>query len=141
MAELITPQALALLAAVGVVITAVRKVWPWLRRAVYLVDDLYGTDARPGVPARPGVAERLTALESDVSDTKEAAQSAAYHSKANSGHSAYDILAAKVDEIAAKVDEIAHLFGGHVQDSKAWVRAVDGALDAHGIDTPPWPER
>lgn len=129
---LTNPKAMSLIGSLLAIAYAVVKAWPWVRRAVHLVDDLYGSDARPGVAARPGLAERLAVLEHDVADTKQAAQAAAYHSAPNSGHSAYDAL---ID----KVDHIAEIFGDHVEDSKTWVRSVNTALGDHGIETPPWP--
>lgn len=128
-----SPTTIAVVAVVAAIATAVRKAWPWLARLVHLVDDLYGTDARPGVPRRRGVAERLEALEQDMSTTMAAASSAAFHSKPNGGSSAYDAMTRKIDNITQIVSD-------HVGESKTWVRAVGAALDEHGIDVPPWPK-
>lgn len=142
----ITPTYVAILAAVAGVVTVVVKAWPWVAKAVHLIDDLYGTDARPGVPAIPGVVARIASLEHDVSDTKTAAESAAYHSAPNGGGSAFDArtrqieaMSEQVSSISADVQHVSDQVARHVEESKTWVRAIDDALGEHGIDTPAWP--
>lgn len=75
----------------------IRTVWPKLKMFSQMLDDWTGTAERPGVSRRAGVMERLEVVE-------RAAKSADYHSKPNSGSSAYDVLSQKVDTVISDLE-------------------------------------
>jgi hypothetical protein len=85
-------QAVVVIGAFAAVVTFIFKAWPWVSRVKDFIDDLIGEPARPGVPARPGMMARLAAQEDAIEEVREAAQTAAYHSKPNGGESAFDSL-------------------------------------------------
>lgn len=64
----ITPaEVVAVLTIIGLVSGGMRVAWvKVIRRLMWLIDDMQGEPARPGQPARPGWAERLEAIESEV---------------------------------------------------------------------------
>jgi hypothetical protein len=48
----------------------VSAVWPFVHKLIIVVEDLFGTEARPGVDARPGLMERMkTSEENDIQIT------------------------------------------------------------------------
>ena len=75
----------------------IRTIWPKLKKFSQMLDDWSGTAERPGVAKRPGVMERLEVVE-------RAAKSADYHSKPNSGKSAYDVLSKKIDTVVSDLE-------------------------------------
>ena len=75
----------------------IKTIWPKLKMFSQMLDDWTGTAERPGVAKRSGVMERLEIVE-------RAAKSADYHSKPNSGHSAYDVLSQKVDSVISDLE-------------------------------------
>lgn len=87
-----------------------RRVGPFIRRVVHLVDDFAGEPARPGQVARPGLMERLTTVEARVENTQ-------YHVQPNGGGSAHDDLVRKLDEAIRKSDE-------HAEDSLEQHRTI-----------------
>lgn len=82
---------------------AVSSVWPFIRKLVAVVEDLFGTEARPGLEARPGIMERL-AVSEEVDRITTA--TLADHSKVllelqpNHGGSMKDVLKATRHELA-----------------------------------------
>lgn len=68
--DVLTLESAAIVAALGVLGTAVAKVWPVVRRLARFLDDVHGEPARPGQPARPGWGERLTRIEDGQDDTR-----------------------------------------------------------------------
>ncbi|QGJ93471.1 membrane protein [Arthrobacter phage Mufasa8] len=66
----------AVLAAVGYLVTKIKKGWkaasPWVKKLTHLVNDLVGEEARPGVEARPGLMVRMQTSEKAAQATDKA---------------------------------------------------------------------
>lgn len=99
---------------------AVSTVWPFIRKLVTVVEDLFGTEARPGVPARPGLMTRMAkSEENDVAITTTLAE----HSKAllelqpNHGGSMKDVLKATREDLAALRRDLTR----HIEDQRTAV--------------------
>ena len=93
----------AVVAALGVVGAAVRKITPPLRRLGHLIDDITGEPPRDGLPeGRPGVMARLDALDAAVREVKAEVT-------ANDGTSlkdAVDSLRGAVERTEANVNQL-----------------------------------
>lgn len=109
---------------------AVSAVWPFIRKFVSVVEDLFGTEARPGVAARPGLMARMATGEAnDHAITTTLAE----HSKAllelqpNHGGSMKDVLKATREDLAALRRDLTR----HIEDQRTAVtNAEASAIDA-----------
>lgn len=119
---------------------AVSTVWPFLRKLVTVVEDLFGTEARPGVPARPGLMARMASSEANDAQVNlilaETKATLAEHSSAllelrpNHGGSMKDVLKATREELAAlRKDLTTHINEQRTAVSEA-KEAVVGAKEA-----------
>lgn len=63
-------QALLWIAAVGALVTLVVKLWKPVKAFSDFLDDVKGEPGRPGVPARPGLMERVSSIESSLSEVR-----------------------------------------------------------------------
>lgn len=63
-------QGLVWLAAAGVLITLIVKIWKPLKAFADFLDDVKGEPARPGVQARPGLMERVSGIEKSLSEVR-----------------------------------------------------------------------
>lgn len=112
---------------------AVSTVWPFIRKLVTVVEDLFGTEARPGVDARPGLMTRMAASEAaDVAITTTLNQ----HSKAllelqpNHGGSMKDVLNAALRQITEQGERLGGLetkLTQHIADQKTAVTNAEVA--------------
>jgi hypothetical protein len=76
-----------------------RKVWPYVRKFVHLIDDWFGEPERDGVPGRPGVMKRLQDIDDHGKRTDRRLDAIEHELKPNSGHSLRDV----VDRVEAAV--------------------------------------
>lgn len=95
---------------------AVSSVWPFIRKLVTVVEDLFGTEARPGVDARPGLMQRMA--EGEERDARIEA-TLADHSKTllelqpNHGGSMKDVLKATREELKALREDFTEHMATH----------------------------
>lgn len=68
--DLTIAQAMLWIAAAGALITLVVKLWKPLKAFSDFLDDVKGEPGRPGVPARPGLMERVSSIESSLSEVR-----------------------------------------------------------------------
>jgi hypothetical protein len=109
---------------------AVSSVWPFLRKLVAVVEDLFGTEARPGVEARPGLMYRMA-----IGEERDARIEAtlAEHSQTllelqpNHGGSMKDVLKATREDLAALREDLT----AHIAAQKSAVtEAKEAVVDA-----------
>jgi hypothetical protein len=68
--DLTIAQAMLWIAAAGALITLVVKLWKPLKAFSDFLDDVKGEPGRPGVPARPGLMERVSSIETSLSEVR-----------------------------------------------------------------------
>jgi uncharacterized protein YicC (UPF0701 family) len=109
---------------------AVSAVWPFVKKLVTVVEDLFGAEARPGVPARPGLMARMqTSEENDISITATLAEhsSALLELRPNHGGSMKDVLKATREDLAALREDLTK----HITEQRtATVNAEASAIEA-----------
>ncbi len=84
------------LAALGLAVWVVWKVYPTVRKLGHFVDDVAGEPARAGQPARPGLMERIATVEGQNAEF--AAGTAAHR----------EHLSERLDRMQAGIDTVTH---------------------------------
>lgn len=99
----------SLVAVGGVVTLLYAKVWPFIRKAVQLVNDLLGEEPRPGLPeGRLGVLERMDRMDKRIAAVESTVADIRHEVTPNGGGSLRDAvtrLERNSAEIAARAAE------------------------------------
>jgi len=91
-AELLTVQTAGLVTALMAIGVAVRKAWPFIKKATNFLDDVGGEPARPGVPERPGMMERIGNIEEQLDLVEEKVDQVHNETSPNGGGSMKDTV-------------------------------------------------
>lgn len=109
---------------------AVSAVWPFIRKLVAVVEDLFGTEARPGVPARPGLMARMAvgeAADRQITATLAEHSTALLELRPNHGGSMKDVLNATRKELASLQTQL----NDHIEEQRtATINAEASAVEA-----------
>lgn len=109
---------------------AVSTVWPFIRKLVAVVEDLFGTEGRPGVEARPGIMARMASGEATdraITATLAEHTEALLELRPNHGGSMKDVLNATRKELASLKTQL----NDHISEQRtAVVNAETSAIDA-----------
>lgn len=106
---------------------AVSAVWPFVRKLVTVVEDLFGAEARPGVEARPGLMARMQkSEENDVRITAvlESHSETLKELQPNHGGSMKDVLRATREELASLREDLT----AHISEQRSAVTNAEASV-------------
>lgn len=102
LADVITLEGAAVVAAVSALGAGIAKVWPAITRLTRFLDDIQGEPERPGSPARPGWGERLLSIEQRLTRVEDKTDRV----RAQTENSHNTNLRDDLDQIDAKVTDL-----------------------------------